>query len=66
MSGNMNEMKKEMSQLEAEYSEYINKNGFNYAEYLKPAPGSFMEKYRTRMDELAKAIGVKELEYWKG
>ncbi len=65
MSGNIDAIKKEMIQLEADYTAHVNKNGFSYREYSNPSPGSFMEKYKKRMAELTVASGVKPLEYHK-
>ncbi|PKM43920.1 MAG: hypothetical protein CVV05_13840 [Gammaproteobacteria bacterium HGW-Gammaproteobacteria-1] len=66
MSGNIDAIKKEMIQLEADYLAHVNKHGFSYREYSNPPPGSFMEKYKKRMAELTVASGVKPLEYYKG
>lgn len=64
MSGNLDAVKLEMAKLEEDFLAYINKHGFSYREYVLPEAGSFMDKYKQRMAELAAASGVKPLEYY--
>jgi hypothetical protein len=48
--------------LQNEFLDYVKKNGFSFADYCAPKPGSFYEKYRKRWDEIGKVIAP-ELKY---
>lgn len=64
MNENIDALKTEMATLEQEFLAYVHKNGFNYQEYVDPPAGGFMERYHTRMAELAAAVGVAPLHYY--
>ncbi len=43
---------RERIELQNAYRNYVAQNGFNYQEYLSPAPGSFYDTYRRRLEEI--------------
>lgn len=56
MSADQKQLVQEHIKLQNEFMEYIKKNGFDYAEYCAPTPGSFYDTYRKRWLELTHAI----------
>lgn len=54
----------EKLKLDREFQEYVAKNGFDYAQYCAPAPGSWYESYRQRVAAIEDKMLTK-LEYWK-
>lgn len=53
----------EKLKLDQELQEYIRKNGFDYAEYSAPPPGSWYESYRQRVNALNDRL-LPKLEGW--
>jgi len=49
--------------LQNEFLAYVKKNGFDYAEYCNPKPGSWMDNYRKRYVEITSVIAP-ELKYY--
>jgi len=53
----------EKLKLDKELQEYIAKNGFDYAEYCAPSPGSWYESYRQRVKAIDEQL-LPKLEGW--
>lgn len=56
MSADQSQWIKEHLELQREFKEYVDKNGFDYAAYCGPAPGSFYERYRKRWAEVTNKL----------
>lgn len=47
-----NELSVKRIKLQAEFSDYKDKNGFSYQEWLNPPTGHFYEGYKKAIDEI--------------
>lgn len=56
MSADQRQLVQEHIKLQNEFMEYIRQNGFDYAEYSSPTPGSYYDRYRKRWLEITHAI----------
>jgi hypothetical protein len=55
------EAAQELAELQRAYAVHNREHGFNYAEYVNPPPGSFVEHYKRRCAELTKQLGARPL-----
>lgn len=56
---NLNKLSVLRIELQGEFKEYTDKNGFSYEEWVNPATGSFYEEYKKKLSDIDNQMAPK-------